>query len=148
MFSAYFENEHPQCNFPDMIQLAEESQIQIGLTYLTWGFLTTAWIDAMEAYDCQHPSRILAALMPFIWTDITDALWRAWNELVHHPRNLTDLATDDELADQLLWYSTHHQDVLAPSDYLLARTNSMMCSSMSWSKTLCFWNLVRHEVLS
>jgi hypothetical protein len=69
--------------------------------------------------DCQHQSRKITALIHFIWTDMTDALWKTWNDLVHHHCNLTDLATEDELADRWRWYLVHHWDVLALSDYFL-----------------------------
>jgi len=87
--------------------------------YLPRGYLATSWIEAMEAYDCPHSDRKLAALIYFIWNDITDTLWRTRNELVHHTHNLTDLATGDDLADKLTWYLGHYRDVLTPSGHHL-----------------------------
>ena len=62
-----------------------------------------------------------AALIYFIWIDITDTLWQTRNELVHHNHNLTELATKYDLAGRLNRYLTNYRDVLAPSDHHLVR---------------------------
>jgi hypothetical protein len=50
LFSAYFNNDHPCHSFPDTIQQAVDSQIQMGFMYLVpQGFITMTWIDAMTA---------------------------------------------------------------------------------------------------
>lgn len=132
LFSTYFNNGQPTHHtYPDLIQRAATTQLNIGLMYLPRGYLATSWIDAMEAYDCPHPAQKLAALIYFIWNDITDTLWRTRNELVHHTHNLTDLATEDDLAARLTWYLGNYRDVLAPSDHHLVRFNTQ--DIQTWS---------------
>lgn len=117
-------------NAPETIRQAVVSQLSIGLQFLPCGFALSKWLAAMEEYGCKHPECRAAHLIHTIRLDLTDQLWWTWNNLVHRTANLTDAATEDALAEQLLWFSRNYHDNLAPSDFHIARFTEQDITSM------------------
>ena len=56
-------------------------------------------------------------MLSLIWTEITDNIWKARNDLVHHGNNLTKMAEESRIDKRLIWYHTNKQEVLARVDY-------------------------------
>ncbi len=73
----------------------------------------------MDAHGCTHSSRKLAAIISFMWIQVTDTLWRARNDIVHHTQNLNDLAQEAIIDEQLCWYLSNYRTVLSRHDYKL-----------------------------
>ena len=121
LLSSYFDGIPPDIQFhsPEL-QLAASSQISIGLRFLPRGFMSREWLMAMEAHGCESPDRKLASMILFLWFDVTDALWRVRNDIVHHSQNLNELAQEGMLDDQLKWYLSHYRTVLSRHDYKTA----------------------------
>jgi len=115
----------------DMIQAAITSQLGIGIHLMPRGYLSRLWVDALDAYHCPHPERVLSNLIKFLLDDFTDSLWRTRNDLVHRAQNLTDLATEASIDERLLWYTSNKHDLLATTDHHLARFTEDTLLTMS-----------------
>ena len=104
ILASYFDDT-PLPEFePHEIRNAVLSQQVIGLQFFPRGFLSTEWIHAMEALGCVDPHRKLASLTFFLWIEVTDALWRVWNGIVHKSQNLNDMAQEVVVDSRLQWY--------------------------------------------
>jgi len=103
------------------IRLAVSSQQEIGLQFFPRGFLSNGWITAMEAHGCENSHHKLASLTFFLWIEVTDALWRVRNGIVHKSQNLNDMAQEVDADDRLRWYLQHYRTVLSRHDFKLIR---------------------------
>ena len=103
------------------IRRAAFSQQVIGLQFFPRGFLSTEWIPAMEALGCEDPHRKLASLTFFLWVEVTDALWRVWNGIVHKSLNLNDMAQEVAVDSRLQWYLGNYRTILSRHDFKLMR---------------------------
>ena len=59
-------------------------------------------------------------MISFLWFDVTDALRRVQNNIVHQSQNLIELAQEGMLDNQLRWYLSNYRTVLSRHDYKLA----------------------------
>ena len=117
MLWAYFNEQ--DYNPPQRNQLlieAVNAQKLIGLHLVPRGYLAKHWLRALQSL-CEHAERKLASLIYFIWIEITDSLWKARNDIVHHGNNLNRQADESRIDRSLIWYHTNKQEVLARVDY-------------------------------
>lgn len=92
------------------INQASAAQIAIRLKCLPHGFLSSQWIEAMEAHGGTHSTHKLSALIFFPLTEVTDALWQVRNDKT---KNVNDLAQEGVVDDQLQWYLLNNRSVLS-----------------------------------
>lgn len=98
---------------------AIQTQVTIGLKFLPRGLLSIHWLRALEALHCEHADRKLASITYFLWIEVTNSIWKARNEVVHHSNNLTRQVDESRLDRLLLWYKHNRQEALSRLDYRL-----------------------------
>ena len=70
-------------------------------------------------------------------------LWKVRNDLLHHQKNKVDEAESAKLAESLVWYTQHKDDVLPIYDRHLVRFDASDIHRMSnrvkreWMRHLC-----------
>ena len=107
-------------NIPEhqSIAVAMRSQIRVGVHLFPRGFLTVAWVQALEDLSIPHPERKAAILLKSLWMELVDKLWRCRNNIAHDKQNLTRKADDETLATRLIWFLENTQ-VISPGDQFL-----------------------------
>ena len=85
------------------------------------GFLAAKWVDAIEASGSNHPERRMATLQRLIWAEWVEPIWKTRNDILHGGTNQTNREENDRLAERMLWYMNHKEEVLTHHDQFLAR---------------------------
>lgn len=122
LLQAYFAELSPPTISPSphlRITLEAQVKIKIGLGFIPCGFLTTHWIDALNAHGCSSPHQTMAALIHTLWLGVTDSLWRTQNSMTHNGVNLNTLAQERETDAKLRWFLLHFWEVLSHHYYSL-----------------------------
>lgn len=120
VLNAYFDGTDYTYTGDKHIMAAIHAQKQIGFQYLLRGFIVRQWRQALEALQCEYADRKLTNLLYFIWFEITDVMWRARNDIVHHGNNLTRQADESRIDRQLIWFKDNHTMTIARTDFRLA----------------------------
>ena len=100
---------------------AIEAQKLIGTQFLPRGFFAIHWYHALESLKCEHADWKLANFLFHIWTEVTNSIWTARNEIVHYGNNLSRQADESRIDRRLTWFYLNHREVLAHTDYRLVR---------------------------
>jgi len=143
LLSAYFDDRLTLPQFSSLeISAAAQAQQVIGLKFMPRGFLSTKWIEAMDTHGCTHSTRKLAAIVHFMWIQVTDTHWRVRNDIVHNTQNLNDLAQEGLVDDQLRWYLSNYRTALSRHDYKLMGRITMESLELTPLRTKRQW--IRH----
>ena len=96
----------------DYLNTALKAQEQIGMYHLLVGFISITWQDALVSMGVEHPHKKMEAILSFLWDDFCEPIWFMRNEILHS--TVSHVSTDDmmTLADRLLWYLRHQDEVL------------------------------------
>jgi hypothetical protein len=116
--SYMYEGDPPSPTDP-LLLTAVQAQLRIGRDMLLRGFLSTHWVHTMECMGCPQPHRKLAALIYYLWIEVTDKLWRERNTLTHDSFNLNDQSSEQALSERLEWYRQNFRTALARHDFRL-----------------------------
>jgi hypothetical protein len=131
LLKSYIHEGAPPSPTDPTLLTAVQAQLRIGHDMLPRGFLSTHWIRAMESMGCQQPHRKLAALIYYLWMEVTDRLWRERNALTHDSFNLNDKSNEQVLTERLEWYRQNYRTVLSHHDfYLVAKLESTVIVDM------------------
>ena len=103
------------------IRDAIDEQRRIGMPLMMRGFLAKKWFDAIETSGSKHPERRMIALQRMLWIEWVEPIWHTRNDILHGGHNNTNDAESQRLADRLLWYRSHRENLLAHHDQSLAR---------------------------
>ena len=103
------------------IKEAIEQQEEIGVHLFLRGYIAKKWETAIEASGSKHPERRVVALQRLIWAEWVAPCWATRNDILHGGKNNTTIAENQRLADRMLWYMQHKNDVLAHHDRYLAK---------------------------
>ena len=143
LLSSYFDDHValPQFSSPEISAAAQAQQV-IGLKFIPRGFFSTKWIEAMDAHGCTQSTCKLAAIVNFMWIQVTDTHWRVRNEIVHKTQNLNDLAQEGLIDEQLCWYLSNYRTVLSCCDYKLMGRITMESLELTPLRTKRQW--IRH----
>ena len=98
-----------------------DEQGRIGMSLMMRGFLAKKWFEAIEASGSKHPERRMVALQRMMWIEWVEPIWHTRNDILHGGHNNTNDAESQRLADKMLWYRSHKEDLLAHHDRSLAR---------------------------
>jgi hypothetical protein len=63
------------------------TQNKIGAVKLLQGYLSTAWVQAMEDYGEKHPNRRMTAILRGLWDELFEPIWVTRNHILHHLPN-------------------------------------------------------------
>ena len=88
------------------------------------GFPVTDWTTALHALGEEHPTRVMAWTLRFMWFDCTDSLWRERNAILHHSQNQFTRLDSLRLDDKLNWFLTHRTQLARRDQYLLRFTQT------------------------
>ena len=124
MMDEYF-NEAPTkpCSH-SLFRAASKTQRSIGVNMFLRGFPVTDWTTALHALGEEHPARIMAWTLRFMWFDCTDSLWRERNAILHHSQNQFTRLDSLRLDDKLNWFLTHRTQLARRDQYLLRFTQT------------------------
>ncbi len=100
----YTLNRPPALPQYDQLRRAVESQLQIGVRMLPWGFLSKQWVDLLADFSISFPARKMSGFLWLLWLDFVEPLWKARNEIAHQGANLNAQAADSTITDRLYWY--------------------------------------------
>jgi hypothetical protein len=118
MLLAYFdEQDYEPTRSNRYLRDAIEAQTQIGIHLLPRGYFAKQWLSVLESFRCEHADRKLASFIYFIWTEVTDTIWRTRNDIVHHGTNLNRLQDESRIDRSLIWFQRNKREALARTDY-------------------------------
>ena len=126
-----------------VIRDAIRDQKRVGAKMLLRGFIVKGWHRACKDAGVSHPERAISSVLTYIWDNIFDVLWKVRNDLLHHQKNKVDEAESAKLAESLVWYTQHKDDVLPIYDRHLVRFDASDIHRMSnrvkreWMRHLC-----------
>jgi len=81
------------------------------------GYFAKQWLSVLESFRCEHADRKLASLIYIIWTEVTNNIWIARNDIVHHGNNLNRQRDESRIDRSLIWYQRNKREALARVDY-------------------------------
>jgi hypothetical protein len=93
-----------------------ESQKKIGLLKMLQGFLTTKWIDGMEAYGEKHAKRQMKVLFTALWEVWFELIWTTRNHILHKTPNRYNQLLNYSNEEKLPWYREPRHEVLSFAD--------------------------------
>jgi hypothetical protein len=70
------------------------------------GYLSTAWVQAMEDYGEKHPNCRMTAILRGLRDEFFEPIWVTRNHILHHLPNRYNDATEKSNEDKLQWYYT------------------------------------------
>jgi hypothetical protein len=120
------EEEIPPELMPTLI-----SQKKIGLLKMLQGFLSTKWIDGMEAYREKHAKRQMKVLFTALWEVWFELIWTTRNHILHKTPNRYNQLINSSNENKLRWYREHHHEVLSFADRDFADHSDEAIQSMT-----------------
>ena len=112
------------------VKAAIAQQHAIGFHMMVRGFLATGWYDAIAATGASHPERKMTALQGLVWDTIVDPLWATRNDILHRQQNNFDAVEQERMAERMIWYSQHREEILSSHDQFLAEFDVATISRM------------------
>ena len=76
------------------------------------GFLATEWTAILKKLRVEHPQARSKMLLTLLWDDICKPIWKARYNIKHDTKNFSTLNEMSLLADKLVWYHQHQDEVL------------------------------------
>jgi hypothetical protein len=80
------------------------TQNRIGAVKLLQGYLSTAWVQAMEDYGEKCPNCRMAAILRGLWDELFEPIWATRNHILHHLPNRYNDAIEKSNKERLQWY--------------------------------------------
>jgi hypothetical protein len=100
---------------PELYQVVI-SQNKIGAVKMLQGYLSKAWIQAMEDYGEKHPNRQMTAILRGLWDELFEPIREMRNHILHDLPNRYNDALDKSNEEKLQWYYDHWFEVLSFHD--------------------------------
>ena len=107
------------------------AQQDIGLQYLSRGFIVTAWLRALKDMVIKGPEQKMTHLLDIIWFQYVERIWTARNDIMHNQENFYSQEENNELGRQIRWYVEHRAEVLKHGDQFLANID---LSRLPWMR--------------
>jgi hypothetical protein len=106
------------------------TQNKIGAVKLLQGYLSTAWVQAMEDYGEKHPNRRMTAILRGLWDELFEPIWVTRNHILHHLPNQYNDAIEKSNKERLQWYYDHRFEVLSFHNRKLAEHSKEQIQAM------------------
>jgi hypothetical protein len=106
------------------IRKAWELQEQIGFKNMAIGWMCNESTQAFQTAGSDDPEGCSVQLLTLIWQGLCEPIWALRNDILHRNPNPRVLIEMTSLADQLQWFRTHKQSIIAPGHYILAEYTS------------------------
>ncbi len=109
--------EYTNNTYSRKIQDTITQQQSIGVNMMARGYLRKGWMNAVP--NSRHPTRVMNELQRMVWMNFFEPLWQNRNKLLQQQKNNYTLAEDAVLDEQLKWYQSNRQTLLAHHDHFI-----------------------------